>query len=77
MGREIQLRGFTTTPLIQSNARVNLAEHCSQSQKWEILLVKREEADCEFCGNFGLTSNWNKRPSRRTRRGTAQAGLAH
>jgi len=72
-----QLRGLTTTPLIQSNARVNRAEHCSQSQKCEILRVRGREESAESCGNFGLTSNWNRRPSRRTRTGMAQAGFAH
>jgi hypothetical protein len=65
------------TPLSWSKANVSREEHLPHSQKCEMVREILAEAEAQpSLETLGLTSNWNKRPSRSIRRGTEQAGLA-
>lgn len=63
----------------KTNVRVDAQRPQSQKRQTlrEILLGTESVYALAAGVGSGLTSNWNNRPSRRNRRGIAQAGLAH
>src|SRR5208282_84927 len=71
------LRGTVSIPRLASKRSVNWAEQTSQSQKCSRRRTFRRLPSKLTLGSEGKVSARNSLPSRRERKGTVHAGLAH